>query len=338
IAISIYQRLKLAGIDRDEYIEKAYLQMQPDFPGLGVLISKDGTDEWMSVPLDTALQKAAQEGKKDLYYPIVMTTLDITKEFDKSWIDLRTRIEKEQILTRSDDEVQNDAETVVALRNRCLTVISDSKDVLNIAPTNALQEAYREDVSRQITLVTIAYDSISKYIKCISDINEKAWGEIKDELLACLDSCYSAFNDKILEYESLGDRFVEEEKNIAVKWEETINKEKTEWHEKLHKTLYSNWAPTGQKPTSGQNRQCFIATAVYGSPFAPEVEMLRQWRDQSLSKTRRGRSFISIYYKYSPRVASFIEHRPFSKWLIRKVLNRLVRKIIRVDSIIQMKN
>lgn len=352
IAISIYQKMKMFALTTsddnpsiwDENIEKAYAQTQSDFPYLFALINKDGKDEWMGISLETALQKAKQEGKQEIYTPLFNTTLDITKEFGEIWTALRTDIANDQLLTRSDAEGKLHAESLIAsliaMENRCLTVISNSTDILMIATTNELQEAYKENVIRQITLVTTASDSISRYKKYITDdfTLHTTYDEIKKGLITVIDSCYSAFNDKILEYESLGDRFVEEEKNVAAKWEETINKEKNEWREKLRRTLYSNWVPTGQKIPIGQNRQCFIATAVYGSPFVPEVEMLRQWRDQSLSKTRRGRSFISIYYKYSPGIASFIEHRPFLKWLIRKVLNCLVRKIIRVDSIIQKKN
>jgi len=87
-----------------------------------------------------------------------------------------------------------------------------------------------------------------------------------------------------------------------------------------------------------QNKQCFIATAVYSSPFSPEVQALRQWRDRSLSSTAIGRSFISTYYKYSHTIASYIEDKPFTKWIIRRVLNCFIwiinhKKIIGTDTI-----
>ena len=117
---------------------------------------------------------------------------------------------------------------------------------------------------------------------------------------------------------------------MEAKWEEIIKKEKAEWREKLRNTLYANWSPKlYNSENTQQNKQCFIATAVYGSSFSPEVEALRQWRDRGLSTTFIGRSLISTYYKYSPAIARYIEDKPFIKGLVRKVLNCIVRVIER---------
>jgi hypothetical protein len=52
---------------------------------------------------------------------------------------------------------------------------------------------------------------------------------------------------------------------------------------------------------------CLIATAAYGSPFAPEVQFLRNIRDKKLRRTAWGNkamdTFERIYYKFSPVVA-----------------------------------
>ena len=242
IEISIYQKLK--SIDDsssfDEYIDKAYEQTQSDSPHLGALISKDGKDEWVRIPL-TALQRAKQEGRQDLYTPLFMEAIDIVTDFSKDFSNYlpvdRTEIALIEVWARlTDDIIRHEVDRMIALKNRCLTVISDSKDVLNITTTNALQESYREKVSRQITLVKIIYDGISKY-------EDSDWTETKSSLLECLYSCNLALNNKIQEYESLGDRFVEEENKVADKWEVAINKEKAEWREKLRRNLYSNWTP-----------------------------------------------------------------------------------------------
>jgi len=51
---------------------------------------------------------------------------------------------------------------------------------------------------------------------------------------------------------------------------------------------------------------CFIATAAYGTPLAPEVDWLRRWRDDFLLKSRMGRYFIRAYYRFSPPIAKII--------------------------------
>ncbi|HEX2629785.1 MAG TPA: CFI-box-CTERM domain-containing protein, partial [Chitinophagaceae bacterium] len=51
---------------------------------------------------------------------------------------------------------------------------------------------------------------------------------------------------------------------------------------------------------------CFVATACYGDYDAPEVVVLRKYRDDVLGKTFLGRMFIRIYYKVSPSLANMI--------------------------------
>lgn len=66
----------------------------------------------------------------------------------------------------------------------------------------------------------------------------------------------------------------------------------------------------GQDPKSS-NSGCFIATAVYGNYDAPEVKILREFRDSFLSKYKLGQLFIKEYYNYSPPIASVIKKNYF---------------------------
>ncbi len=65
---------------------------------------------------------------------------------------------------------------------------------------------------------------------------------------------------------------------------------------------------------------CFIATAAYGSPMAPELDLLRTWRDVELSSIYFGRLFIEAYYILSPPIAIFIEKRDILKMIVRSLL------------------
>jgi len=64
--------------------------------------------------------------------------------------------------------------------------------------------------------------------------------------------------------------------------------------------------------SSGSNTvaaNCFIATAAWGSGFAPEVATLREFRDRCLLTNRPGRAFVEWYYRVSPAVAAVVaEH------------------------------
>ncbi len=65
---------------------------------------------------------------------------------------------------------------------------------------------------------------------------------------------------------------------------------------------------------------CFIATAAYGSSMAPELDLLRAWRDAELSSIYLGREFIKIYYICSPPIARFIERRDVIRLIVRTLL------------------
>ena len=69
---------------------------------------------------------------------------------------------------------------------------------------------------------------------------------------------------------------------------------------------------------------CFIATAAYGTPFAYDINILRNWRDDSLDTNFFGKKFINFYYKHSPPIADYISNKNFLRLIIRTLLKPLV--------------
>ncbi|HXG64847.1 MAG TPA: CFI-box-CTERM domain-containing protein [Blastocatellia bacterium] len=59
-------------------------------------------------------------------------------------------------------------------------------------------------------------------------------------------------------------------------------------------------SPASSTNESSKKSGCFIATAAYGSAFAPEVLIFRQFRDEILLNSTKGRAFITFYYAISP--------------------------------------
>jgi streptogramin lyase len=74
--------------------------------------------------------------------------------------------------------------------------------------------------------------------------------------------------------------------------------------------------------------KCLIATATYGSEVAPEVQLLRNFRDNSLMKTKSGSSFMlafnAWYYSFSPGAAAYLNTHWVEQAVMKGVLYPLV--------------
>jgi len=72
---------------------------------------------------------------------------------------------------------------------------------------------------------------------------------------------------------------------------------------------------------------CLIATAAYGSPLDPHVEVLRTFRDRHLMTNDAGRAFVELYYRTSPPIAGFISRHETARKAVRLMLTPLVHGI-----------
>ncbi len=68
------------------------------------------------------------------------------------------------------------------------------------------------------------------------------------------------------------------------------------------------------------NTGCFIATAAYGYYSAPQVQALREFRDQYLLTNAPGRAFVQWYYRNGPVAARYISEHPEYKPIVRAAL------------------
>ena len=73
--------------------------------------------------------------------------------------------------------------------------------------------------------------------------------------------------------------------------------------------------------TSDENGGCLIATATFGSELAPQVQKLREIRDNTLLKTESGIAFMSgfnqFYYSFSPIIADMERENPLFKEFVK---------------------
>lgn len=83
-----------------------------------------------------------------------------------------------------------------------------------------------------------------------------------------------------------------------------------------------------KKAKRGKSR-CFIATASFQSVDAEPVQILCEFRDKVLENRAWGRTFISIYYKVSPPIASVIDLAPPLQKLSQYPLSKIAKIIDR---------
>jgi hypothetical protein len=81
--------------------------------------------------------------------------------------------------------------------------------------------------------------------------------------------------------------------------------------------------------------ECFIATAVFGTHLHPQLDVLRQLRDEWLLTKKIGRVAVSTYYEVSPPIARAARRRPILKELLRQFI---VEPALRVaDAVLKKK-
>ena len=76
---------------------------------------------------------------------------------------------------------------------------------------------------------------------------------------------------------------------------------------------------------------CLIATAAYGSEMSPQVQMLREIRDNQLMNTASGTAFMGtfndIYYSFSPAIADMERQSPMFKEVVKVGLTPMLSSL-----------
>ena len=80
--------------------------------------------------------------------------------------------------------------------------------------------------------------------------------------------------------------------------------------------------------SSERNGGCLIATAAYGTELAPQIQILREIRDNTLMETSSGTSFMSsfntFYYTFSPTIADWERQSPAFASAVGALLTPLI--------------
>ena len=91
-------------------------------------------------------------------------------------------------------------------------------------------------------------------------------------------------------------------------------------------TIFNEYGETPITPGG-----CLIATAAFGSEMAPQVQLLREIRDNTVMNTQSGTAFMTgfnqFYYSFSPYVADYERENPFFKEAVKVTLTPLLTSL-----------
>ncbi len=84
-------------------------------------------------------------------------------------------------------------------------------------------------------------------------------------------------------------------------------------------------------PDEKKGGGCLIATAAFGSELAPQVQMLREIRDNKVLDTSSGMTFMSgfneFYYSFSPTIADWERANPIFQEAVRITITPLLTSL-----------
>jgi hypothetical protein len=88
---------------------------------------------------------------------------------------------------------------------------------------------------------------------------------------------------------------------------------------------------SSENESSEEGGGCLIATAAYGSEMSPQVQLLREIRDNQLMNTEAGSAFMSgfneMYYSFSPTIADMERENPMFKEVVKLGLTPMLSSL-----------
>ena len=84
-------------------------------------------------------------------------------------------------------------------------------------------------------------------------------------------------------------------------------------------------------PDNEENGGCLIATATFGSELSPQVQQLRELRDNTILKTNSGIAFMStfnqFYYSFSPTISDLEREQPILRGIMKVTLTPMLSSL-----------
>ena len=188
----------------------------------------------------------------------------------------------------------------------------DPKDIEAGVPTNfvfTIRDSYTDSPMR-LSYYTFVIMQNNEEIHCVSD-NAAVGGDFEKFTFS-----EDQTGPTVIKFENIRNTGQETEFALVVV-DKTVGEKKV-----VEETVVAT------QESSEEGGGCLIATAAYGSELAPQVQMLREIRDNQLMNTESGKSFMSgfneLYYTFSPTIADMERESPVFKEIVKAGLTPML--------------
>ena len=145
-------------------------------------------------------------------------------------------------------------------------------------------------------------------------------------------------DDKTLQIKFLEVMILSEQKSYTFAYSNTVdnfNNDLPKFQESLDSfrilSQESSIMTSTEDESTEEGGGCLIATAAYGSEMSPQVQMLREIRDNQLMNTESGTAFMSafnnVYYSFSPAISDMERENPMFKEVVRVGLTPMLSSL-----------
>ena len=176
----------------------------------------------------------------------------------------------------------------------------------------------------------IQFKGFDTYKTTFNQFFQKSESEVIDLkmnlfLIKTVDKLYTLqFTNSVKEYESTEDQFRDILDSFTIIQSQSSPISETE--------SGSQSSPISETESeSSEGGGCLIATAAYGSEMAPQVQFLREIRDNTVLQTQSGTSFMTafntFYYTFSPTIADYERENPVFKEAVKIGLTPLLTSL-----------
>ena len=252
-----------------------------------------------------------------------ITPLTGNQKYESSEHEIRFNV-PEGWLLQQPDKTQSDSPDVVAVGPK--TGVMNPVISLTIQETN--QRSLDDLITEKIALIQPAIDSgnlkiilqekktVNGYDTYTTDAegsfssnNEQYNVKFKEIMVYNAEKFYTlAYSNGIDDFDSQLPRFIETVDSFEI---------------------LSDNPPKNKSAEEGGG--CLIATATYGSEMAPQIQQLRELRDNKLLQTNSGIAFMNtfnnFYYSFSPTIADYERENPVFKEAVKITITPMLASL-----------